>query len=120
MPFIHDNAMDAKLNYVKNNATVLHILSTEPTQFSEIATYTLGNKATPGFTGPGAGDTSGRKISVDAISDGSVTGDGTAGYWCIASGTELLAADALAAPQGVSNGNTFTLPTFDIEDPDPT
>lgn len=120
MAFIHDNAHDALLNYIKNNATVLHICSTEPTQYSEVATYTLGNKSTPGFTGPAAGDASGRKITVTAISDGSVTADGTAAFWAIVSGTELLAANDLAATQGVSNGNTFTLPAFDIENPDPT
>lgn len=119
MTMITDNAFDALLNYIKNNATVLHICSTEPANYSEIATYTLGNKSSPGFTGPAAGDTSGRKITVNAITDGSVTATGTAAYWAIASGSELLAAGSLDASEGVTSGNTFTLNAFDIEQPDP-
>lgn len=118
MSYIDDTVLDAALGII-DNATVLHILSTEPASFANIATYTLGNKATPGFTGPAAGDTSGRKITINAITDGTVTGTGTAAYWCLATGSVLLAAGALSASQGVTSGNTFTLAAFDIEFPDP-
>lgn len=122
MPSIHDNALDAALNYIDTNVTALHICFTqEPTTYAEAtSTYTCGNKASPVVNAPVNGDTSGRKIVVDAITDGSVTATQTAGWWALVSGTELLAAGALSATQAVTNGNTFTLTTFDIEIQDPT
>ena len=80
----------------------------------------MGNKATPAFTGP-ANDTSGRKLTVDAITDGAVTGDGTAGWWALTddSASKLLAAGELNATQVVTNGNVFTLTAFKVNIPDP-
>lgn len=119
--FLTDNAMDALLNYIKNNAEELHILSQQPLTYANVATYTLGNKASPTITGPAAGDTNGRKITVSAISDGNVTGTGTATHWALVdiTGTELLFSQALSASQAVTSGNTFSLNAIDIENPDP-
>ena len=63
----------------------------------------------------------GRKVTVAAISDGSITGTGTATHYAIVDSTNsrLLATAALTASQSVTNGNTFTLATFDIGIPDP-
>ena len=122
MSFIHDDVQDAALSYLSSNCENLYICSSEPSTFTEAqTTYKLGTKASPSFTGPAAGDASGRKITVDAISDGAVSADGSAGYWALTddSATKLLAAGALASAQNVYNGNTFTLTAFDIELPDP-
>lgn len=119
MASIHADAQDALLNVIASNATVLHICSSEPANYAGVAAVSLGTKTTPTFTGPVAGDVSGRKITVDAITDGSVSADGTASHWAIVDGTRLLAAGALSATQAVTNGNTFTLDAFDIEQPDP-
>lgn len=119
MASIHDDALDAALNEISNNVTVLHICSSEPANYSEVSTYSLGTKNSPSFTGPLAGDTSGRKITVDAISNGSVSADGTAYYWALVDGSRLLASGALTDTQAVTNGNAFTLTEFDIEIHDP-
>lgn len=60
-------------------------------------------------------------MTVDAISDGSVTATGTAGFFALTddSASKLLAAGPLASTQGVTSGNTFSLTAFDIELPDP-
>ena len=119
--FLSDNTLDGSLSYISSNATALHICSAQPTTYAEAtSTYTLGNKASPGFTGPAAGDSSGRKLTVDAISDGSVTGTDTATHWALVSGAELIATHTLASSQAVTSGNTFTLAAFDIELGDPT
>ena len=57
---------------------------------------------------------------VAAITDGSVTANGTASHWAITDtgNSRLLATGALAASQAVSSGNTFTLGAFDIGIPD--
>ena len=121
---ITPNALDAALNYIKTNSESLYICSAQPTSYAEASsTYKLGTKATPTITGPGAGDVSGRKIILSAITDGAVSGTNTATWLalCKDSATaELLAAQELSAPQGVTSGNTFTLTAADIELPDPT
>ena len=118
MPLIADSAFDAALAVVQG-ATVLHICSSEPASFAAVDGVSLGTKATPTFTGPAAGDVSGRKVTVDAITDGSVTATGTASHFALVNASVLLAAGALATSQAVTSGNTFTLTAFDIEFPQP-
>lgn len=120
---LHDDVLDGALNVIKNNTENLYICKTaQPTTFTEASsTYKVGVKASPSFTGP-ENDTSGRKLTVDAISDGSVTGDGTAGWWALTddSASKLLVAYELNATQVVTNGNTFSLTAMKINLPDPT
>jgi len=120
--YLHDDVFDNGLNAIKNNTENLYICKTaQPTTFTEASsTYKVGVKATPAFTGPGNG-ASGRTLTVDAITDGSVTGDGTAGWYalCDDSASKLLVAYELNATQIVTNGNTFTLTAIDINIPDP-
>jgi len=118
MAKIHDDALDACLEVI-DDATVLHICSSEPANYAAVSGASLGTKSSPGFTGPADGDASGRKITVDAITDGSVTSTDTATHWALVDGSRLLATDALASSQSVTSGNTFTLTAFDIELPDP-
>lgn len=123
MAFFSDNAQDAALDYIRDNAGALHICSSDPTTYTEAtSTYSLGSKTSPTIGTVTNGDTSGRKINVNAISDGSVSGTGTATHWAIVkttATTELLASGSLSSSQSVTNGNTFTLTAFDIELPDP-
>jgi hypothetical protein len=122
MASLSDNVFDDGLNHIGDNVENLYICSAEPTTFAEASsTYKLGTKASPTFTGPANGDASGRKITCDAISDGTVDADGTASHWALTdnSANELVAAGSLSSSQGVTNGNTFTLTAFDIEIPDP-
>ena len=116
MAFIADANFDAALSRISTNTENLYITSAEATSFAEASsTYKLCTKASPAFTGP-ADDTSGRKVTVDAITDGTVNATGTAGYWALTddSASELLATGALASTQGVTSGNTFTLTAIDI------
>ena len=58
---------------------------------------------------------------MDAISGGTVTGNGTAAYWAISkptATTALYATGALPSSQVVTSGNTFSLAAFDIGIPD--
>ena len=114
--------IDAALNNIRNNGAQIHILSADPVVYADVATYTLGNKVwTPpaGFAAPTTGDVSGRKIMSTAITDGNVTGTGTAAKWAITDGSSVLLANgSLSATQGVTSGNTFTLASFKIEIPD--
>jgi len=53
---------------------------------------------------------------VSAITDGTVSATGSASHFAILDtvGLRLLAAQALAAPQSVTAGNTFTLGAVDV------
>jgi len=120
--YLTDNALDGGLDYLTTNGNRLDICSQEPATYTEAtSTYTLGNKTSASVGAAQAGDVSGRKVVVAAVTDGSVSGTGTASHWALSyvTGTELLAANSLASSQAVTSGNTWTLPAFDIEFPDP-
>lgn len=119
--FLNDRVLDLGLNVLDTETTILHICSSQPADFSGIAAVTLGNKASPSVGAPADGVTNGRRVTVAAITDGSVTGNGTATHWALAdaSGSRLLAANTLSASQAVTSGNVFTLAAFDITIPDP-
>lgn len=120
--FLTDNVLDEGLNYLTTNWSRMDICSAEPATYTEAtSTLTLGNKTAHTCGAAQAGDVSGRKVIVAAITDGTVSGTGTATHWAGSwvVGTELLAANSLASGQGVTSGNTWTTPVFDIEFPDP-
>ena len=113
---------DAALDYIDDNCEKLHILSADPgVTWANIATYTLGTKTPPAIAVP-EDATSGRKIVVSAITDGTVSGTGTATHFALTddTGTEILCSQALNASQDVTDGNTFTLTELEINIPDPT
>ncbi len=118
---VADAVLDAALNEIKNNVAALHICSAEPTNYTEAtSTYDLGDKTPPAFTGPANGDTNGRKLTIDAITDGSVTATGTADHVALVTATVLYYVTTLSSSQSVTSGNTFTLTAWDIEIADPT
>lgn len=119
---LHDDIYDTGLSQLTTIVEKLHICSAQPTTFGEVATYTLGNKASPTITGPTAKGGGGREVTVSAISDGSVTGTGTAAWFALTddSASKLLATGNLASSQSVTSGNTFTLTSFTIGIPAPT
>jgi len=122
MPYLGDNVYDQGLNYLDTNGTRLDLCSQEPTTYAEAtSTYTLGNKTGLNPGAPAAGSPDGRSVTVPAITDGVVTGTGTASHWAITNptGTELLAAGPLGASQAVTSGNPFTLTSFTVRIPAP-
>lgn len=118
MAYVNDSALDALLNYIKNNAEELHVCSAEPTNVTQATTtYSLGKKTSPTINSPSDRVGGGREVVVQAISDGSILTNGTATHWAIvkASATAaLLATGSLGASQVVTSGNPFTLTQFAI------
>jgi len=119
MPFIADRVFDLGLNVLDTEATTLHICSSEPASFAAVAGVSLGNSAIT-VGAPADRTPSGRRVTVAAITAGTVTGTATASHWAIVDtpNSRLLATGSLSASQGVSSGNTFTLAAFDIGIPD--
>jgi hypothetical protein len=121
MPFINDRVFDNGLTVLDTEANRLDICSLEPVTYaSATSTNTLGNKTSPTVGAPSDRTPNGRKVTVSAITDGTVTATGTATHWALTDtvNSRLLATGALAASQSVTSGNTFTLGAFDIGIPD--
>jgi hypothetical protein len=122
MPFLADTVFDSGLNQLNALRENLYITSAEATTFTQAATtFRLGTKATPTIATATDRSGGGREVIVSAITDGTVTGTGTATHWAITddSASLLLATGSLTASQGVTSGNTFTLSSFAIGIPDP-
>jgi len=120
--YLNDRVLDSGLAVLDTEATRLDICSQEPSTYAgATSTYTLGNKTSLSVGAPAARTPSGRKVTVAQITDGSVSGTGTATHWAISdvSNSRLLAAGPLNASQAVTSGNTFTLAAFDIGIPGP-
>lgn len=121
MAYINDRVFDNGLTVLDTEVNRLDICSQEPTTYAEAtSTYTLGNKTSPTVGAPADRSPSGRKVTVSAITDGTVSGTGTASHWALTdtSNSRLLATGSLSASQSVTSGNTFTVTAFDVGIPD--
>lgn len=121
MAFISDRVFDLGLNVLDTEANRLDICSAEPSTFAAAtATLTLGNKTSLSVASPSDRSPNGRKVTVQAITDGTVTASGTAAFWAVTDtvNSRLLATGALAETKAVTNGNPFTLNAIDIGIPD--
>lgn len=122
MASLNDRVFDNGLSILDTEANAVHVTSQEASTYAEaITTYTLGNSTSLSINAPEDRTGGGRKVTVTAISDGTITGTGTVTHYALVdtTNTRLLATAALTASQSVTNGNTFTLATFDVGIPDP-
>ena len=118
--YLHSDVLDNGLSTLTSaTSKVLHICSAQPADYAGVAAVSLGNKATPTVGSVGARSPTGRKVTISAITDGSVTTSGTASHFALVDGTRLLCAGDLSSSQAVTSGNTFSLATVDIGIPDP-
>ena len=118
---IADAVFDAALNYLETNGTYLYITNQAATVGStDVFDYACGLETGCTYTGP-ENHTSGRKTTLDAITDGDVTSSTDATHFAIStSDTVALVVQELASSQGVTSGNKFTLTAVIIAIPDPT
>ena len=122
MATLNDRVFDNGLTVLDTEANRIDVTSQEATTYTEAtSTYTLGNSTSLSIGAPADRTGGGRKVTVAAITDGSISGTGTATHYAIVdtSNSRLLATGSLTASQSVTSGNTFTLATFDIGIPDP-
>ena len=120
--FINDLVFDTGLQLLTSSGQRVFICSAQPFTYPEAGTYKLGDA--PATVNAPSDGTTGRRVLVDAISNGSVTGAGTqtAEYFALVDDTNerLLTSQAISNPQSVSNGNTFSLTQWETRIPDPT
>ncbi len=117
--------LDSGISQLDTVAAAIYIvaLAGEPTDYASATT--AGATAALGYKSFGAGgvfnapsaaaDGNGRRVTSNAVSDGTITTGGTAHWWAIVGATSnLFAHGTLASDQVVTGGNTFTLAAFDI------
>lgn len=117
--YTHTDVLDAALNVIKTNATLMIACSASPTSRTEaVTTYALADVAiTSGdFTGPATGDAGGnsRKVTIGAKSTVTIDTGGTAGYIAIIDGTRLLHVGS-CTDLVLVGGQTVNFPAWDIE-----
>jgi hypothetical protein len=120
---VHNDVLDAALNYIKDNATRIAVCSTEPTTYTELITTNMLSVKTissSDFTGPADGDTNGRKITSNQHANVSVTNSGTAQHVGLGdSANSKLLLVTTCTSQVLTAGNTVTIPAWDDEIADP-
>ena len=122
---VHDDVLDAALNYIDANCTRMTACSAQPTTYTEgNATYALADVTMAGadFT-PANGDTSGRKLTMSAKSSVLIDTSGTATHVALldVSNSKLLYVTTCTSQALTANGsNTVNFPAWDIEIADPT
>ena len=122
MASLDNRVFDNGLTVLDTEANRIYITSQEATTFvNATTTYALGNSASLSIGAPQDRPGGGRQVVVAAITDGSVTGTGTATHYAIVDtvNSRLLATGSLTASQSVTTGNTFTLSSVAIGIPDP-
>ena len=122
MATLNDRVLDSGLSVLDTEANKIVVTSQEATTYTEAnATYALGNSTSLSIGAPADRSGGGREVTVAAISDGSITGTGTATHYAIVDtvNSRLLATSTLSASQSVTSGNPFTLASFTIGIPDP-
>lgn len=121
--YINDLVFDNGLQLISTTADRVFLNVTEPTNYLDATTgiNALGNAAAT-VNAPADGATDGRRVIVDAISGGTVNGDGDANFFSLVDDTaqEIMCYQAISNPQTVSDGNTFSLSQFEVRIPDPT
>ena len=121
MATLDNRVFDNGLTVLDTEANAIHITSAEATSFANVSSVTLGNSTSLSIGAPQDRTGGGREVVVAAITDGTVTGTGTATHYAIVdtSNSRLLATGSLSASQAVTSGNSFTLSSVTIGIPDP-
>lgn len=129
---VHIDVLDQALNYIKNNGDRLCICSDQPTTVDQAlnqaydtpAGYNIATKTISGtdYTGPGTGDTSGRKVAVNAATGLTAVDTKNATHVAIVKNvaTTALLYVTTCTSQSCTSGNTVNTPAWDIEIRDPT
>ena len=118
--YLSDTYHDLLLNGIDTACTQLFIDSALCVTYAEAGTtYKLGVKATPTISTATDDGTTGRKITISAITDGTLSATGTASHVSLCTADALICCYPLNATVSMTSGATFTLTEHDINLPDP-
>lgn len=115
MPYVNDSALDAALAWIRTNGTTLHICSSEPATYAQIASRELA-VATVTVGASQNGDASGRKATIPAVVGDAVDTSGTATHWALSNASSILVATgALSSSVLLDDSGTYNFNAVDIE-----
>lgn len=120
---VQDRPLDLGLNVFDTETTHTELCSSEPGNYTEASsTYNLGTMnhgAGSAFGSPAAGSPNGRKVASTAVTAGTVSANGTAGFiaWTDRTNSRLHATKDVASSQAVVSGNTWAVNSIDIRYP---
>lgn len=111
-----DRVLDFGITIISAECNALFLCSAEPTDYATASSLKLASKTGTIFNSPTAA-TLGRKVVSTAITDGSITVDGTVTHWAAVdtSNSRLLAHGPVFQSHTILNGQKFTLPAFSLE-----
>lgn len=120
-----DAVLDVMLDYIADNADVLHVCTTEPANYAGIAAVELCQVALTVGDGNGDyvvanGDASGRKLTITQQADIDIDTSGTAQHIALSNGSDTLYYVTTCTSQALVDTGTVTVPAWDIEIADPT
>lgn len=107
--YLIDAAMDAELAYLSSNITERYICAGDPTDRTgavSAALCTQTGLSGTDFTGPAAGDVSGRKLTKKAETGNTIDVTGTAATVCYTSSSDLIWKVDISNTQLITSGGT--------------
>lgn len=117
---ISDNVFDAAMEFIANNCVRLqiHAATATPTDNTAMVAFIA---VTSSQLSKANGDTSGRKLTMAAVSSIAVNSTGVASHVVLASsGGANLHVITTCTSQSLTQGNSVATPAFDFEITDPT
>ena len=125
---VDNTVLDAALQYLEDNVDWISVCEGAPTTYEHAhsnkgvgAGKVLAHSVTPTFTGPADGDTNGRKTTIDEEANITVDVSGDADHVALCDvGSTALLYVTTCTQQALTQGNTVTIPAWDIEIADPT
>ena len=120
---VPDTQLDAMLAVLFATADRVDVCADTPTTYGNATTagtFSLGNVVVTAGVGngdwtAGAGDVSGRKVTLGQQTGVSVTNSGTATHIAWTDGSATLFGVTTCTSQVVTSGNTMTINAFDVE-----
>lgn len=118
--FTPDATLNAMLAVIADNCDRVDVCSTQPTTYAQAtSTYSLGNYTLTAGDGNGdwtigAGDTSGRKLTLGAQTGNNATADGTAGHLAFTNGTDTLYHVTTVSSETTNNGSPLNISAVDV------
>lgn len=115
-----DATIDDMLAIIADNCTRVDVCSTQPTTYAQAtSTYTLGNYTLTAGDGNGDwviadGDTSGRKLTLQAQSGNNASADGTAGHLAFTDGTSRLYYVTTVSSETTNSGSPLNISAVDV------
>ena len=123
---VHNDVLDGALNIIKNGATQICVdtIAAAPTTYAEAITtnmLAIFSTATPGnfIVADESVDPYGRKLTIAQFPTIEVINTGDAGHIALCDVDDRLLYVTTCTSQGLTDGNTVTIPTWKISIGDP-